>query len=325
MFRLAGNLVSPAGGRGRLVVLIYHRVLPQPDPLLHDVIDSAGFERHMALLAADFNVLPLGEACERLARERLPARAAAITFDDGYADNEEIALPILRRFGLVATFFVATGYSHGRVMFNDVIIEALRSAPAGRHDLSRLGLGSIELTDICSRRATVDSLIVSLMHRVPPEREALVGALAAELGLTRLPHLMMTPAQIAQLHRAGMEIGAHTVNHPILACIDDEAARSEIVESRRTLEEITGAPVTVFAYPNGRPGRDYTARHVQLVKEAGFRAAVSTTRGIAHRGSSLYELPRFGPWDRDPRRLGLRLLLGCAQARPRPHAEARTS
>ena len=104
MFRLVGNLLSPAGDRGRLSILIYHRALAAPDPILHDEIDAATFEQQMALLAADFNVLPLGEACARLVRGGLPARAACVTFDDGYADNEHTALPILKRFGVPATF-----------------------------------------------------------------------------------------------------------------------------------------------------------------------------------------------------------------------------
>ena len=68
MFHIAGNLLSPAGNRGRLSILIYHRALAVRDPILYDAIDAATFDRHMALLRAEFNVLPLGEACERLAR-----------------------------------------------------------------------------------------------------------------------------------------------------------------------------------------------------------------------------------------------------------------
>ena len=152
MFRFVGDILSPAGVSGKLSILIYHRALAAPDPILYDEIDGATFERHMALLAAEFNVLPLGDACTWLARGRLPARAACVTFDDGYADNEQIALPILKRFGLPATFFVSTGFSDGGIMFNDGVIEAVRRAPAGTHDLSSLGLGVHSLGDSASRR-----------------------------------------------------------------------------------------------------------------------------------------------------------------------------
>ena len=316
MFRIVGNLVSPAGDRGRLSVLIYHRALAAPDPILHDEIDAATFERHMKLLADEFNVLPLSEACARLARGNLPARAACITFDDGYADNERIALPILKRLGLPATFFVATGFSDGGIMFNDVVIETVRRAPPGMHDLSALGLGKHGLDDNTSRRTAIDALIGQLKYRTIEEREALIERLPDAMRSTLPRSPMMSPEQIRRLRDEGMEIGGHTVNHPILASIGDEQARAEIVGGKRRLEEITGAPVTLFAYPNGKPGRDYHARHVELVREAGFSAAVSTIPGVASRGSELFQLPRFSPWDRNPRRLGVRLLVSCARAVP---------
>ena len=165
LFRFVGNVLSPAGDRGKLSILIYHRARAAPDPILHDEIDAATFEQHMALLAANFNVLPLGEACARFVRGGLPARAACITFDDGYADNEQTALPILKRFGLQATFFVSTGFSEGRMMFNDGIIETVRNAPAGIHDLSRLGLGTYNFDDSASRRAAIDALLAQIKYR----------------------------------------------------------------------------------------------------------------------------------------------------------------
>ena len=313
MLRIAGNLLSPAGKRARLSILIYHRALAAPDPILHDEIDAVTFERHMAMLAAEFNVLPLGEACVRLARGALPARAACITFDDGYADNEHTALPILKRLGLPATFFVSTGYSNGGFMFNDGVIEVVRYAPAGTYDLSSLGLGSHSLGDSTSRRAAIDALIGQLKYRPVRERSMLVEQLATAMRSALPKDLMMRSAQIKRLCDEGMEIGAHTVNHPILAVLSEREARAEIVDGKRRLEEITGAPVTLFAYPNGKPGRDYGPREVELVREAGFTAAVSTLGGVAKHGSDPFQLPRFSPWDRSPRRLGVRLLLSCAR------------
>lgn len=236
-----------------------------------------------------FNVLPLGEACARLARGRLPAR----TFDDGYANNEEIELPILKRLGLTATFFVSTGYSDGGIMFNDGVIEAIRRAPQGHYDLSRLGLGSYDLSNSANRRTAINALLGQLEYRPIAERTSLVEQLADALRSSLPDNLMMRPAQIKRLHDEGMEIGGHTVNHPILMTLQDEEARAEIVGGKRRLEEITGAPVTLFAYPNGKLGRDYGPQHVQLVKEAGFAAAVSTTPGVANRSSDLFQLPRF--------------------------------
>ena len=316
MFRFVGNLLSPAGDRGNLSILSYHRARAIADPILHDEIDAATFEQHMAMLAADFNVLPLGEACARLVRGELPARAACVTFDDGYADNEQTALPILKRFKLPATFFVATGFIDGGIMFNDGVIEAVRHAPGGTHDLSQFGLGHCELGDSSSRRAAIEAIIGRIKYLPVSERSALVEELATVLR-SRVPgDLMMRPAQIKRLYDEGMEIGGHTVNHPILSVLGAEQALDEIMGGKRRLEEICGAPVTLFAYPNGKPGRDYGPRDVGLVREAGFAAAVSTIGGVARRGSDVFQLPRINPWERSPRRLGVRLLLSCARSVP---------
>ena len=316
MFRFVGNLLSPAGNRGRLSILIYHRARATPDPIFSDEIDAATFERHLELLAAEFNVLPLGEACARLAHGGLPARSVCITFDDGYADNENTALPILKRFGLRATFFVATGFIDGGIMFNDAVIESVRTAPAGMHDLSRFGLGGYSLDGSASRRAAIDALLTQIKYRPVGERGALIEQLAAAMRATLPTNLMMRSAQVKRLHDEGMEIGGHTVNHPILAVLDEQQARAEIIGGKRRLEEITGAPVTLFAYPNGKPGRDYGPRDVGFVKEAGFTAAVSTLSGTASRSSNIFQLPRFSPWDKSPRRLGLRLLANCVRSVP---------
>ena len=119
---------------------------------------------------------------------------------------------------------------------------------------------------------------------------------------------MMTVEQVRHLHASGMTIGAHPVSHPILAKLDPVRARIEIQDSRSRIEAITGSPVTLFAYPNGKPGVDYRREHVEMVKELGFEAAVSTAWGVAHGESDLFQLPRFTPWDRSPGKFLLRLL-----------------
>ncbi|MCC7486344.1 MAG: polysaccharide deacetylase family protein [Burkholderiales bacterium] len=315
VLRWLGTVLSPGGPRGRLTILTYHRILAAPDPILYDEIDAGTFEAQMALLAAAFNVLPLAEACERLARGALPARAACLTFDDGYADNERTALPILRRHGLPATFFVATGYTDGGIMFNDAVIEAVRAAAPGPHDLTRLGLGRHDLGAGGSRRAMVDAVLDEVRRRPPRERAEIVAGVADALR-ARLPgDLMMTSTQVKRLSDEGMEIGGHTTNHPVLAALGEAEARSEIEENKRRLEDITGAPVRLFAYPNGKPGRDYRREHVALVRQAGYRAAVSTAHGTAGPGCDPYQLPRMSPWERRPLRLAARMLAASALGR----------
>jgi len=115
------------GDGSRLSILIYHRVLPGPDPLNNWDPTAAEFESQIRALSRFFTPLALGEAVERLRKGTLPAHAACVTFDDGYRDNVDVALPILRRHGVPATFFIATGYLNGGRMWNDTVIESIRS------------------------------------------------------------------------------------------------------------------------------------------------------------------------------------------------------
>jgi peptidoglycan/xylan/chitin deacetylase (PgdA/CDA1 family) len=306
--RATGAILSPAGSRARLLVLTYHRILAHRDPLLADEIDAATFDRHVALLTRSFRVLPLGRAVGLLQRGALPARAVALTFDDGYANNCEVALPILARHGASATFFVCTGFLDGGIMWNDAVIESIRQAAAGELDLRERDIGRFELSDTGSRRKCLDTILTAIKHRSPAQRAADVAAVV-ERCRAQLPRdLMMRSAQVVELRDAGMELGAHTVTHPILKSIPLDQARGEITTGREHLERLLGEPVAVFAYPNGRPGSDYEAQHVTLVRELGFEAAVSTARGYADAASDRFQLPRTALWGADSLRLISQLL-----------------
>ncbi len=301
------NILSPAGVSARLTVLIFHRVLAEPDPLFPGEPDAVRFETQMRWLKNWFNVLPLAEAVERLRTGSLPARAAAITFDDGYADNCTVALPILRRAGLPATFFIATGYLDGGRMWNDTVIDVMRRAKGPDLDLIPLKLGRYPVGTLEDRRHSLGQLLGKLKYLEPGVRERLANEVAVAAHIQPPRDLMLTAGQVRTLAESGMTIGAHTVSHPILSRVDEQQARTEMTQSKQQLEAITGSTVTLFAYPNGKPGTDYTAAHVRLAHEAGFAAAVSTGWGAATKECDIFQIPRFTPWDRTGWRYALRL------------------
>lgn len=305
LMRAAARTALPLATRGRLTILIFHRVLRAPDALLPELWPAAVFEDRMRWLRRAFNVLPLAEAVDRLTAGRLPARAAAITFDDGYRDNVEVAAPMLARLGLPATFFIADGYLDGGRMFNDTVYETLRRWPAGGFELPLAEGGRVELSDAASRRAAADRLLAALKYLPPPERLRVCDELAARLGAQLPGDLMMDSRQVPELERLGMSIGGHTVHHPILTALPTEKARAEIANNKARLEALVGHPITLFAYPNGGPGRDYAAEHVAMVREAGYTAAVSTAQGVATAATDRYQLPRYTPWDLRPGRFEL--------------------
>ena len=224
--------LSPSGRRAHLSILAFHRVLPLPDPLFPSLPDRARFNEILKWLKCWFNVLPLDQAVRHLAASTLPERAAAITFDDGYADNRTLALPLLLEHGLTATFFIATGYLDGGRMFNDTVIEAIRRCSRQSLDLDALGLGRLPLATLHDRKAAIEASIARIKYLPPSERIAVSDRVATIAGVDPPSDLMMTSRQVRELRDAGMQIGAHTVSHPILTKLPPDAARQEIAGSR---------------------------------------------------------------------------------------------
>jgi peptidoglycan/xylan/chitin deacetylase (PgdA/CDA1 family) len=298
--RVLANLGDAVRGP-RVSVLIFHRVLPSPDELFPEEPCAARFEALVGLLASSFTLLTVRDAHARWTAGALPRRAAVITFDDGYADNATVALPILQRHGAPATFFVSSGFLDGGRMWNDTVIESLRRTTLAAVDLGFLGLGVLPLPDAAARRRAIDVALPRIKYLSLQAREPVLRHLHEACGAPALPDdLMMTSAQVRGLHAAGMEIGAHTVMHPILAATDDAEAERELRAGRDRLQQIVGAPVDVLAYPNGKPGKDYDHRHVRMARELGFKCAVSTSPGVVSAGADALQWPRFTPWDREP-------------------------
>jgi peptidoglycan/xylan/chitin deacetylase (PgdA/CDA1 family) len=307
LIRLASRMrLKP--GSGHLPILMYHRVLQQFDAMQPDVMTAAQFDVQMQLLVSAFTVLPLHEAVPALHAGKLPARAVCITFDDGYLDNFDVALPILQRHGLSATFFVASGYLDGDCMFNDVVVEALRHAPAGAVDLSHLQLGTRHLNGVASRAQVAEEMVSVVKYMDAQERDAFCSALPASLGIKPVRNLMMHSEHVHGMVKAGMSVGGHSVTHPILTKITDAQAAQEISGNWAALKDITGVAPVAFAYPNGKPGTDFAPRHAQIVKQAGYRYAVSTAVGTAGLQDPLFSLPRFCLYGQSQLEMGLRLL-----------------
>lgn len=311
MLKSVYALLSPAGVKARLSVFILHRVLPVPDPLFPNEIHASRFDELCGWIKGWCNVLPLDHAVASLKAGTLPARAACITFDDGYADNFKVALPILQRHGLAATFFIATGFLDGGRMWNDSVIESIRltQLPILRlDDLFGAGFAGVPVVTASEKSAAIGAIIGLVKYRPVSERASIIEQLA-ERSLARLPvDLMMTSTEVRAMRQAGMQIGAHTVSHPILARLDPLVARAEIGESKRVLEKLLDERVGLFAYPNGKPDADYNVQSASIVRELGFDAAFSTRWAASRADTDIFQIPRFTPWDRTRWRFGARML-----------------
>jgi peptidoglycan/xylan/chitin deacetylase (PgdA/CDA1 family) len=324
---LAGPLVDRtrlvAGGPGRsrvprLVrrtgrnaqILVYHRVNDERDPYFGG-ISPALFERQMAYLSSRFAVLPLPELVRALRDGALPANALAVTLDDGYRDNYLEAFPILRRHSVPATIFLTTSaIGSDRPLWHDDVFSAFRetTAPA----LEAFGPRSIggPLATVPDR-LRVQQRVLGYLRAVPDEERAEGVVLLREalrVGPSRaVPGLMLSWDEAREMSRGGIQFGSHTVTHPILSRVDGDRARRELQESKSVIEDHLGVPVEGFAYPNGTPA-DFLPETKTLLRECGYRFAVTTSPGANDETADEFELRRGTPWDEDLFAFGVRLL-----------------
>jgi len=314
LIRSIGDNIAPKSkGNGRLCILNFHRVLASADPFLESEPDTQTFRWQMELLASCFNVMPLKDAIYMLAKERMPPRAVCITFDDGYRSMHDHALPILKEFNLPATVFATSGFLDGTNMWNDRIIEAIRHIPTDLLDLRDVGLGVHSLETTEARKRVIHKLTDDAKYLPPDKRLDLTLQLEALVGHRQTDSMMLTPEMLLSLSQNNVDIGGHTITHPILTSLTDKAARSEITGNKQHLEAIISKPVTLFAYPNGKAGMDFDERHVAMAKDAGFDAAFTTAYGAATSTHQRYQIPRCRPWDSTPFFYAARLLRWLAQ------------
>jgi peptidoglycan/xylan/chitin deacetylase (PgdA/CDA1 family) len=288
---------------GRAVILRYHsvshfdasgRLYRSPSIALPPEM----FEQQMRFLADWYHVVPLSRLVQcLLEREPFPPRAVAITFDDGYRDNFVNALPILRSFGFQATVYVTTGaIGDGWRFWPSRLRSALLETSKNRIDLDELGI--YDLSSEPAREVAVKRLTLQLKLQNNEQRAALLDRLVAETGhdapLDGSDTWFMSWDELRAMAAAGIEIGAHTLSHPILTRLSDESADREIRQSREDLEAGLGGPVHHFAYPNGGGVINHDGRIANLVRAAGFLSATTSVNGVVRRDTDPFRISRLG-------------------------------
>lgn len=282
-------LTGACGLRGTepgLSVLMYHRV--SHDALLSVPPDV--FEEQMALLARDFDPISLRSAVERLGRGDSCNGCVCVTFDDGFQDNWTTAYPILEKHGVPATVFVACDALTQGTLWFYAFDDAVFGAAAGEADLTAFGLGMHVWQDAAGKMDAVGRVHARMKQLGHAELLSIVQAVTGAAGGGRI---MMTPEECKKLAASGLvDIGAHTVSHPILAGLGEDDLLHEIMDGKSMLESMIGQEVCLFSYPNGT-SRDFDDRVVDVVRRAGFGAAVTTIPGLNRAGADPFRLRRF--------------------------------
>lgn len=297
ILRMAGRL------RGRnAAILMYHSVLEDPqseDSFLGGIGHSRDvFRVQMELLARRYHPVSLDEITQFVkGRRELPPRSVAVTFDDGYADNYEVAAPILKEVGVPATFYATVDCverrrlpwpSHLRFGFRKTkkgnwVDSSGGSWPLGS-DIERENALLRSCDECCTLAGmTQDEYVSRLVNELDIQVPVESGA------------LMMDYDQMRSLVKQGHIVGSHTSTHPNMAYISPEHARREMTQSKLCLEQQLKAAVEHFSYPCPALSPHWTPQTVTASRNAGYETAVTTDGGLARRGDNPLLLKRVRP------------------------------
>lgn len=244
----------------------------------------------------------LADVVDGIRSGSVPRRAVAITFDDGYVDNLESAKPLLERYGIPATAFVVAGRI-GQQFWWDQIARIVYSASELPDELVLMTNGWRYEGNIRRehRQETREGLIVDLYRRIRPlsleQKRGLIAQLSdwagVPLGVEASPRTLR-PDELVELASSELlEIGSHSLTHPIMTAIPVESVEAEVQHSKALLEDIIGKPITKFSYPDGATSRIVRAEALS----AGYTCACSSQYGVASTFSNLFGLPRIWPHD----------------------------
>jgi peptidoglycan/xylan/chitin deacetylase (PgdA/CDA1 family) len=286
--------------RRRLLILTYHGLRNGAAPIgtSWSLLPLVEFERQVDYLARHYHIADIDDAVEKLRAGDLVEPTACLTFDDGYRNNRAYALPVLERYGVPATIYLATGMIGTRRLLWTIELDlALQQTSRTELDLRFLGLGRVPLTGERHRAAVARSIIGVLKSVSPARRDDCMTTLRGQLECEAPRHGdvydFMTWDDVSAMERSGLvRFGAHTVNHEIVARLDDAALAREIGDSISAVRERTHKPSATFAYPNGTRA-DFDARAMELLRHVGSTGAVTTIEGLNDQHTDAFELRRF--------------------------------
>ena len=277
-------------------ILYFHRILDEHDPYCPDDWTKESFDMLIGRLNRHFNIVSISEALALQSEGRLPKGSLALSFDDGYQDNFTNAKLILEKYGIKGCFFVATQGLERGYLWNDELQAVIESSSRDRlHAFDT----SFPLGDNTEKAQTYLNLVGQLKVLPNEERDKHLQEIVEQLGQVSVPRVMMTADQLLLLQRTGHDVGAHTHTHSILSYQSDAIAEKEIRISIAKLNDVLPNKVTLFAYPNGWYGKDFTQKHEIMLRQCGVEIGLSTNDGGVTSRTRRTAIPRFMPYRKE--------------------------
>ncbi len=294
--------------RDKIIILAYHGFT---DSASHEGIenyqgkhlDIDSFRQHLMHLRDHYNVLNITDLIDRiLCGKSIPDNTVIITIDDGYRSNYTLAYPLLKEYQIPASIYITTDFINKEdFLWTDRIEYALNATESNKLDIE---IGSEwHFFTLKSKREKIicDTALRRMLKKLPPDKrisivEAVEHILGKSLSMSNTPRIYMPLKwkDIAEISKEGLvSIGSHGLTHTIMTSMDREDIRKELSLSRSIIEEETMLPCSIFSYPNGGTG-DFNELTKALLKECGYRSAVTTVAGVNRANSDPYELKRLG-------------------------------
>jgi peptidoglycan/xylan/chitin deacetylase (PgdA/CDA1 family) len=282
--------------RRRPVILCAHRVTTADDPFFPG-IPARRFAAEIAYLARNHRVLPLEQIVDAIVHGRpLPPGAVAITFDDGTADNFEIAYPILKAHGVPATIFLVSDcVERGHLPWPERVAYLLQHTARRRLEMRGPEARTFALHRMDQRLDALLTIVPLLKACSTDQRRAAMEDLEAALAVGPEHDAMLTWEQCRRMADDNVAFGAHTLTHPILPRTPAAEVKHEIVEAKASIERRLGIPVRFFAYPND----ETCPAAVEAVHAAGFEAAFAGREHLRDDPPNRLALGRR-PWNLGP-------------------------
>ena len=302
--RFAARIVRPAR---HLPILTYHRIADASRiarDLDETVVDATveGFERQLDLLTRRFTLIGLADLRRHFVDDHpLPANPAMLTFDDGYREAYDVALPALRRAGAKAVFFIPTDYvTERRAFWWDRVNYLVKRSTRSRAEVEYPHRLTVDLAS--GKAKAVEQVLDVIKGGYALDIEAFLQGIGAALGVPwhedddrRIAgQTIMTWQEVQALHRAGMDVQSHTRTHRVLHTLPPDQIDDELAGSRRILEQQLDAPVDAIAYPVTSPASAQDGV-LAAARRAGYRLGFSTSRGLAPHTAvtNQFDIPRM--------------------------------